>query len=91
MLPSYAFTGASSPKTVDLPNLEGIYRTAFEGCPALETVYIPLSVTDIIHPLPSDCTVAFLYAGTEEDWERIDFYSDEGKEEWTKRLTFPNE
>jgi hypothetical protein len=39
----YAFNGATSLETVNLPNLTAMYGSAFEDCPALKTVYLPTS------------------------------------------------
>lgn len=85
---SHAFTGASSLKAVNLPNLEGIYGTAFEGCPALETVYVPLSVNFLCYAPAADNPTAYLYAGTEKDWEKIDFHDDDSRVGWTACITF---
>ena len=90
-LGSYALTGATSLKTVDLPNLADVSGQAFEGCPALETVYIPLSVTFMVYAPPADCTAVFLYAGTEKNWKRIDFFDTESQTGWTERITLGKE
>jgi len=87
-IPSFAFTGASSLKTVDLPNLESIDGKAFEGCPALETVYLPLSVNYMYRAPAADNPTVYLYAGTKKEWERIDFYDDAAKAGWDACITF---
>ena len=87
-LSSHTFTGASSLKIVDLPSLEGIYGTAFEGCPALETVYVPLSVNFLCYAPAADNPTVYLYAGTEKDWERIDFWDDDSRAGWDACITF---
>ncbi len=90
-LNSYAFTGATSLKTVDLPNLKSISGEAFAGCPALETVYLPPSVNFLYLPPPTDRATVYLYAGTEKDWKKIDFQNDDCKAGWEACVTFRNE
>ncbi len=90
-LNSYAFTGATSLKTVDLPNLESISGEAFAGCPALETVYLPPSVNFMYLPPATDHVTVYLYAGTEKDWKKIEFYNDDCKAGWEACVTFENE
>ncbi len=85
-----AFTGADSLKTVELPNLEIVEGSAFDGCPALETVSLPPSVLHLL-PDPPDNSAVFLYAGTRKDWEKITFYNDDSKAKWEARVIFQGE
>ncbi len=88
-LSSRVFAGADSLKTVHLPNLEMLPGSAFEDCPALETVYLPLSIKHLLPDLPDNSAV-FLYAGTRKEWEKIAFYNDDCKVEWEGRVIFQN-
>jgi hypothetical protein len=85
-----AFAGADSLKNVYLPNLEVLEGTAFNDCPALETVYLPPSITGLL-PDPPESAAVFLYAGTREAWEQITFYSEDSKAAWEAVVIFEQE
>jgi hypothetical protein len=86
----YAFNGATSLETVNLPNLTAMYGSAFEDCPALKTVYLPSTLRCLADGVP-DCSATFLYTGTTREWKQVYFVSDELKAEWEARITFQEE
>lgn len=70
-----AFAGCSSLTDITIPDgIAEIPRETFWGCTSLEKIKIPLSITSIDDYAFSMCDdlTDIYYAGTEEDWEKIE-------------------
>jgi len=87
-IPNGLFSGCTKLRTFKIPDsVHNIYMNAFTNCSSLKEIYLPESITDIDAAFNGCKSLETVYyAGTEEDWNKINIDDDNPELIYAKRI-----
>ncbi len=88
---AYAFMGCTALKTFAFPeSVETISYASFNGCSALKEIYLPENIKEIDEYAFGGCTSLkdIYYAGSEEEWQKIEIGENNGFENATIHFNY---